>query len=102
MLKNVEQIEVDICEIYLILVRTCREFNSFNSDLNTNGPFKMPMAPKSEATSGNVGKIHISDGKRLNVGLLNATQVVSFILLLSPCLSTDTLCTIDGAEHRNF
>ena len=33
-LKNVEQIEADICEIYLILLRTCREFNSFNSDFH--------------------------------------------------------------------
>ena len=33
MLKNVEQIEADICEIYLTL-RTCREFNSFNSDFH--------------------------------------------------------------------
>ena len=32
--KNVEQIEADICEIYLILLRTCREFNSFNSDFH--------------------------------------------------------------------
>ena len=30
-LKIVEQIEADICEIYLILLRTCREVNSFNS-----------------------------------------------------------------------
>ena len=29
-LKNVEQIEADICEIYLILLRT----NSFNSDFH--------------------------------------------------------------------
>ena len=35
-LKNVEQIQADICEIYLILLRTCREFikNSFNSDFH--------------------------------------------------------------------
>ena len=33
-LKNVEQIEADICEIYLILLRTCREFNTFNSDFH--------------------------------------------------------------------
>ena len=34
MLENVEQIEVVIYEIYLILLRTCREFNSFNSDFH--------------------------------------------------------------------
>ena len=33
-LKDVKQIEADICEIYLILLRTCREFNSFNSDFH--------------------------------------------------------------------
>ena len=33
-LKNVGQIEADICEIYLISLRTCREFNSFNSDFH--------------------------------------------------------------------
>ena len=32
--KNFEQIEADICEIYLILLRTCREFNSFNSNFH--------------------------------------------------------------------
>ena len=32
--KNVEQIEADICEICLILLRTCREFTSFNSDFH--------------------------------------------------------------------
>ena len=30
--QNVEQIEAEVCEIHLILLRTCREFNSFNSD----------------------------------------------------------------------
>ena len=34
MLKNVAQIEADIYEIYLILLRTSREFNSFNSDFH--------------------------------------------------------------------
>ena len=34
MWKNVEQIEAGICEIYVILHRTCREFNSLNSDFH--------------------------------------------------------------------
>ena len=33
-LKNVEQIEAGICKVYLILLRTCKEFNSFNSDFH--------------------------------------------------------------------
>ena len=41
-LKNVGQIEAGICEIYLVLLRTCREFNSFNSDFDFS-PEKQEM-----------------------------------------------------------